>query len=177
MTDGDRLHLPQGLYDAHLITDGSPTAVTLREVGTNARAHAVKADRRSPAKLLPLPEFVSEQGRATYSSGRTLSLRSRSFVALSSRVVVDHFAWLDVAYCLYDRRPPVPDELAFNTACDELGAEWEGWMVGPGAPIFTGVVGLVGAWSLPRGTWGLGVYSNSIGVHGFAESVVLRVPY
>ena len=127
----ERIDLPAGDYRLYLINDGAPARLTLRLDGLDGE---VRLPAARPAHVDVREPEVQASAGGVYAAGQTqriarstLSWNTRWFVAEPS--VVTEFGT-----CVYEDRPPVPDELAYFHTCRELGAHGHGHqMVAPAA--------------------------------------------
>lgn len=127
----ERIDLPAGDYRLYLINDGAPAQLTLRLDGLDGE---VRLPAGRPARVDVREPDVQVSAGGVYAAGQTeriarstLSWNTRWFLAEPS--VVTEFGT-----CVYDDRPPVPDDLAYFHTCGALGARGHSHeMVAPAA--------------------------------------------
>lgn len=168
----DRIDLPAGDYRLYLINDGTPASLTIRLKGVHGEVRLPSGD---PAAVTVREPEVQLTAGGVHSVGQTERIE-RSTLAWNTRWFrADPSLVHAFGTCVYDGRPPVPEEAAYLHTCHDLGASgYRNEMIVPGAWL----KGEVRTFDTLRpGTHGHGMYVETTSPRGLTGSLNVMVGY
>ncbi|HEV2755052.1 MAG TPA: hypothetical protein VG318_04670 [Actinomycetota bacterium] len=169
LTESGTGHLEPGTYDLHVIADGDWTELSLTALGVEL----VDPERRAPSEVreLNVRELVSTNEH--YVAEKVLQLDSPVLVLATTWTKIRPFEAVDIGVCLYRGVVAAP-LLAYHSGCNLLGAKKYSMFVRTSAsPLRSHAhMSVPVLLRLGKGRWGIGAYSEIIGVRRTVGSSV-----
>lgn len=171
----EEILLSRGNYKLLFLADSPNASVSLRLDGVSGQLRP--ALRRDVDFLLesPTPKAGSRPGDPTFAVGSTAEMPRRGLAMAAIWAKSPASAARSTGACLYRGEPPIPEELAYQPLCQDLGAS--GIDVQCVCPSTNNMASTWVVYDLRPRKWSLGMYQATAGVVEDTGGFVLWVPY